>query len=130
MKTISIKRNGKVLDMFDVLGIIRSVKAFRVFPENEEKENYHVLFFSLQVENKYLYLAVIEPYTANTEKRIIRIRQLGLELETKLSPEAIVKYTVKNIPLDEDTMLFLLLDKAIDDLDWELEEEDDIVFFE
>jgi hypothetical protein len=136
MKTVRIKKGKRFLDPFEVLNVVRSVKTFVIKPnsknenEDESEETLHVTFFNLQSNNRHAYLVLIEPIAFTEPKdKIIKIKELDLEIRTETVPNPIIRYVVKNIPLDEDLMLFLLLDE-LNLLDYDLEETDDIIFFE
>lgn len=139
MKTVIFKRNGEKVDMFEMTEIMRSIRVFTALNELENDEaEYHVMYFSFEVNNKYAYLMLIEPYTfrfdatKSNKFATAEIKELDVEILIETDTPELAKYSyyISKELIDDEIIVHHLFGSLLDPDNYILEEEPDYVFLE
>jgi hypothetical protein len=132
MKTVIFKKDGKSLDMFEVMDVVRAIETFTAVNETKDgKPDYYVMYFSVEIDNKHLYLVIAEPYLfeSNNKHTEIKIKELNMDVLIESTHEAtIYSYSIENKPMNDKIMLYYLLSKLLDSNNYKLTQEPDTVF--
>lgn len=130
MKTVTFKKDGKSIDMFEVMDVVRAIETFTAV-SNDGAPDYYVMYFSIEIDNKHLYLVVAEPYLfeSNNKHTEIKIKELNMDVFIESTHEATVySYSIEDKPINDKIMLYYLLSKLLDSNNYRLTREPDTVF--
>jgi len=138
MRSVLLKFDRKTVDMFELLDIIKNIQTYKCVSEEDDYLNYYITYFHLEIQDKHLYLAYIEPYffTVNDPKSnkysVIEIDDLQLEMfiETDMPKSSVFSYTIKNEPIEDEIMLYDLISNHLNLDNYSLIEESDTVFID
>ncbi|MBX0312595.1 MAG: hypothetical protein JHC31_12645 [Sulfurihydrogenibium sp.] len=139
MRTVILRKNGKKIDMFKMTKVMKSIRVFRALNEVEDDEiEYHVMYLSFKVNNKYVYLMLVEPYifsfdAVKTNKfAVAGIKELDVEVLVESDMPELVKYSyyISDELIEDEIMIHHLFGSLLDPDDYTLEEESDCVFLE
>jgi hypothetical protein len=136
MKTVIFQRNGKVIDMFEMLDVMKSIKVYTAVNEIEDDAlDYYVMYFNFEIDNKHVYLVFVEPlfFKSKSDKySVIEIGELNLDVFIEAdTPEAtFYNYSIEDESMEDEVMLYYLLGKFLNLDIYSLVEQDDTVFIE
>jgi hypothetical protein len=137
MRTVVLKKDGKSIDMFEAMDIIREIETFTL--ENiveDDGINYYIMFFHFELDGKHVYLVFADPtffgikQPINSNYAVIKIKELNLEVSIEVdTPKAVFySYSIENKPMESLLMRCYLLSKFLDLENYEFISEPDTVF--
>ena len=137
MRTVVLKKDGKSIDMFEAMDIVRDIRTYIAKNIAEDDGiNYYVVFFYFELDDKHVYLVFADPiffgikYPINSNYAVIQIKELNLEvsIETDTPKAVFYSYSVENEPMESDVMLYHLASNLLEPDNYVLIDEPDTVF--